>query len=100
MDKNTIEKYYLVKQRINELEDKLSKYKEQIEKHMKNQGIKKMEVDGYVIKKNQVKNERINKKGCPIDIWEKYSSSSTYTSIEVKKMDKADEKKIISKKSV
>jgi len=99
MDKNTIEKYYLVKQRIHELEDKLSKYKEQIEKHMKNEGIKKMEIDGYVIKKTQVKNERINKKGCPSDIWEKYSISSTYTSIEVKMKDDKKENKLV-KKSV
>jgi hypothetical protein len=91
--KETVEKYYLVKQRQKELQTKLDKYKEIIENHMKSEGIKKMEVNEYIVKKTQVKNERINKKGCPVDIWEQYSVSSTYTSIDINKKDENKKEK-------
>ena len=82
----TIEKYYLTKQKIRELEEKLNKYKNTIENHMKNEGVKKIQTNDYIVKKIQTKNERVNKKSCPSEIWEKYNISTTYTSIDIQKI--------------
>jgi hypothetical protein len=77
----TIEKYYVTKQRIQELEEKLARYKSIIEKEVE----KKETFGSYTVQKRTIKNERINKKDCPSDIWKTYAKTSLYTTLDIKK---------------
>ena len=79
----TLEKFYETKQRIKELEEKAEKYKKILENELIIEN--KIKGDKYTFKRKESKNERINKKDCPEDIWKKYSKSSTYFSYEITK---------------
>ena len=98
----TIEKYIEVKERISDLEKKQQKYKELIEEYLLSKGASSLDQrvkdDLYNIKKTMCTKETISKKDLPVDIWEKYCSTSRYSMLTVKKID--PDKKTKKKKSL
>ena len=80
-----IEKYYETKQKIDDYNEKLEKYKKQILKQLEKDSEKTYKSEKFSVKIKAQKSERINKTDCPKDIWETYKKSSTYTSLDVKK---------------
>lgn len=87
----TVRKYYETKEKIQELEARLTKYKSLIERSMKETTLS---VGLYTIKRKTIKTERMNKRDCPPDVWKEHSTKSTYTTLEIKKKEHAIEKSI------
>jgi hypothetical protein len=79
-----LQKYYETKQKVDDYNEKLEKYKKQILKQLDKDASFKN--DTYQLKLKSTKNERINKSDCPKDIWEKYKKTSVYQSFDLKKI--------------
>jgi len=87
----TIQKYYDTKQKIQELEARLAKYKSLIERSMKEPTLS---AGKYTVKVKTIKTERMNKRDCPPDVWKEHATKSTYTTLEIKKKEHAIEKSV------
>jgi hypothetical protein len=87
----TVQKYYETKEKIRDLEVRLAKYKSLIERSMKEPVL---ETSKYTIRIKTTKVERMNKGDCPSDVWSQYAKKSTYTSLDVKKKERAIEKSV------
>ena len=84
IDKNDIEEildnWYKAKQEISLLEKKCERYKKCSEKIMNNFDKNNLITTKYNLKKINISRSTISKNDLPIDIWNKYSKSSSFTS--------------------
>ena len=86
----TLTKFIETKNKLEDLQKRHERYRKLIEDHMLNEGVAdlchKIDNDSYQIKKTLTSRETISKKELPKDVWEKYSKSSSYSIIRVKKL--------------
>jgi hypothetical protein len=75
-----LDKWYQTKQEIAELEKKLDKYKKIADKYFDYNDIDTISDSYFILKKREITKHTVSKKELPIDIWNKYSKESTYTS--------------------
>jgi len=77
MDEKILEKYYLAKQKMHDLEELLEYYKEIIEEHLDKEGIDHIKTPYFTVHRRNMTIERMSKKNCPQEIWNDYCSVST-----------------------
>lgn len=84
MDKNDIDEildnWYKTKQEISLLEKKCERYKKCSEKIMNNLNKNNLSTTKYNLKKINISKSTISKNDVPIDIWNKYSKISSFSS--------------------
>jgi DNA-directed RNA polymerase subunit N (RpoN/RPB10) len=78
------EKWNKYKKEITELEKKVQKYRDQIEREMNEQHINLLETDNYTISRIGCSKTTVSKKDMPEDIWDKYCKKSRYFMYNVK----------------
>jgi hypothetical protein len=74
----TLDKWYKNKDIITALEKKVKKYREKIEKYMDENGLNKLELQNFKLKRTIQNRRGISKKDVPKDIWDKYSKETSY----------------------
>lgn len=81
-DKSTIKKYIeewsKLKNSIASQEKEMEKYKSKVIDYMNKNEIQSLVADNFIVKSTKCKRETISKADLPLDIWEKYSKSSSY----------------------
>jgi hypothetical protein len=77
MDEKILEKYYMAKEKMKDLEELLEYYKEIIEEHLDKEGIDRIKTPQFTVDRRTMTIERMSKKNCPKEIWNDYCSSST-----------------------
>jgi len=86
----SLTKFIEIKNKLEELQKRHEKYRKVVEEHMIKEGVTELshriENDSYQIKKTLTSRETISKKELPRDVWERYSKSSSYSIIRVKKL--------------
>ena len=85
MDENILEKYYVAKQKMKDLEELLEYYKEIIEEHLDKEGVDRIKTPFFTVDRRSMTIERMSKKNCPKDIWNDYCSTSTARSLYITK---------------
>lgn len=80
------EKYFDTKNKIQDLNEKLEKYKKAIEKILDKDDTSKIRTEKFVVQRKTTKSERINKSDIPSDVWEKYKKTSKYNSLIIQKL--------------
>jgi hypothetical protein len=87
---STIAKFIETKTKLEDLQKRHERYRKIIEEHMMREGLveltQKIDGDSYQIKKTLSSRETISKKELPKEVWDRYSKSSTYSMIRVKKL--------------
>ena len=81
----TLEKWYEAKEKMSILEKKIQKYKDDIAKEMKKQGVKTISENGYIVQKRNMTKTYLSKDSVPTEIWKKYSTQSNYDCFVLKK---------------
>lgn len=93
--KDFLSKYIETKNKLKELEKKNEKYNKIIQEYMTKENINSLihEHDNqkYKFKKSVISRDIISKKDLPLDIWDKYSKSSSYIMLALTKI-KNDQK--------
>lgn len=88
--KDFLSKYIETKNKLKELEKKTEKYNKMIQEYMVKENMNSLihEHDNqrYKFKKSIVSRDTISKKDLPVDIWDKYSKSSSYVMLHLSKM--------------
>jgi hypothetical protein len=88
--KDFLSKYIETKNKLKELEKKTEKYNKMIQEYMTKENmnylIHEHDNQKYKFKKSIVSRDTISKKDLPLDIWDKYSKSSSYVMLHLSKM--------------
>jgi hypothetical protein len=66
------------REKIDDLEKQIKKYKQIATKYMDDQGKNSIVLDDFVLKKRKITKRTISKKDVPENIWEKYSKETSY----------------------
>ena len=80
-----LEKYYIAKNKLRDLEELLKYYKEEIETHLEKEGVDRIKTNRFTVDRRTLTIERMSKKSCPSEVWNDYASSMTTHPIYVKK---------------
>jgi hypothetical protein len=85
-----LSKYIETKNKLKELEKKNEKYNKIIQEYMTKESLNSLvhEYDNqkYKFKKSIISRDTISKKDLPIDVWDKYSKSSSYVMLSLTKI--------------
>jgi hypothetical protein len=73
-----IEKYIHIKEELSLLEKKAEKYKERIDKYMNDNNILKIDNNKSFVSRRLTSRNTISKQNVPKDIFEKYSTKTSY----------------------
>lgn len=73
-----LERWYLNKKKIAELEEKSEKYKRCAELIMNNKDTNEISSCFYKLKRREITRTSISKKDVPKDLWDRYSCEHTY----------------------
>lgn len=75
-----IEKWYILKQEISELERKLNRHKNKIKSYMKSNSINTLtnSSNTIIVDSRSVNSSRISRESIPRDLWNQYSKQSSY----------------------
>lgn len=88
--KDFLSKYIETKNKLKELEKKTEKYNKMIQEYMTKENMNSLihEHDNqkYKFKKSVVSRDTISKKDLPVDVWDKYSKSSSYVMLHLSKL--------------
>lgn len=82
---NIIEKWYKNKQELTKIQKKCDGYKKHIQKYMNKNNINTLNVGNYTITQRCILKECLLKKNIPSDIWNQYSTNSSYNSLYISK---------------
>jgi hypothetical protein len=82
---DTLEKWHSAKQQIDELEDKIKKYKSDITKEMNSKNIDSIKHGPYTVTRRRIARNSLSKENVPKQIWEQYSVKCNYDSFYLKK---------------
>ena len=74
-----------IKQQISQLEQKEKKMKLLIEDIMRDDGTNRLDSENYTITKRSMKRSQISQKDVPSDIWSKYSKTSEFSVLYLKR---------------
>jgi hypothetical protein len=74
----TIQLWHDSKIAFSDLEKKISKYRNQVEKYMDNNGLTKITLDNMTLKRTLQTRENVAKSDIPIDIWKKYKKETIF----------------------
>lgn len=83
---DVLQDWWECKQKIKNAEKRIAKYKKIVKKYMHENGTKQIVGEEYALTCRNVTTRRMVKKNIPIDIWNQYSSPSTYEMYTVKKV--------------
>ena len=73
-----IEKYISIKEELSLLEKRAEKYKERIEKFMNQNNLNKIDNDKSFVTRTLTSRSTLSKQNVPKDIFEKYSTKTSY----------------------
>ena len=82
---NKVTKYLEYKEKCSEVEKKLEKYKNDIKKYLKSNKLDKESLPIATISLQKASKSSISKKNTPDDVWKKYSKSTSYEILNVRK---------------
>ena len=86
----TISKFIETKNKLEDLQKRHERYRKIIEDYMINEGVvelsHELSNDSYQIKKTLTTRESISKKELPKEVWDRYSKTSSYSIIRIKKL--------------
>ena len=81
-----LEKWFLAKQQINDLESKIDKYKKIAENIMDHRMSDEIKNDKYILQKKDINRTSISKNDLPPDIWNKYCKENFYSAFYISKV--------------
>lgn len=81
-----IERYLSLKEELSSLEKKVDKYKQRVEEYMEKNKKDKLMYDKYIVTRNLTKRSTISKKNVPSDIFNRYSTETSYYVYNFKKI--------------
>ena len=73
-----LEKWDNAREKLKILEDKIEKYKASVIKELNSQGIETISTDKYKVSRRRNTKTYLSKEKVPKEIWEKYSSRTSY----------------------
>jgi hypothetical protein len=73
-----IQKWYELRELINQKEKEMEKYKSEVSKYMIDNELDEIKSGSIRVKKSVCNRDFLNKKDVPKDIWEKYSKKNSY----------------------
>ena len=82
-----IKEYIEAREQMKIVEEYLESCKTRIQDHMKNNDLNSITIDNYKVENKKITTQRMLKSNVPEDIWNKYSSPTTHTSLYVTKVD-------------
>ena len=97
---NLLDNWYKTKQEISLLEEKCEKYKKVSTKLMDQIEKKSLKTTYYSLKKIDIIKNTISKKDIPVDIWNKYSKETKYSSFYLNPIHKNKKSQRRKKKSI
>lgn len=79
MDTQTIlEKWYVAKEKISQLEKKIEKYKSAISKELNKKETDKLTIGGYTVTRRRTTRTTLSKNNVPETIWKEYATKCHY----------------------
>ena len=73
-----LEKWDTAREKMGILEEKIKKYKEEVEQEMNRRGATKLSIGKYTVTKRKSTRGYLSKETVPSDIWQKYSTRCSY----------------------
>jgi hypothetical protein len=73
-----LEKWYEAKKKIEDLEDRINEYKNKITKEMNTKNIDKIQTENFCVSRKRNTRSYLTKDNVPVDIWNKYSTRSSF----------------------
>jgi len=73
-----LEKWDKYKKELSEIEKKVQKYKELVEKYMNEETVNSLETKNYTVSRINCSKSTVSKKDVPEEIWNKYERRSKY----------------------
>ncbi len=80
----TVEKWYKYKGELAELEKKVQRYKDKVEKYMNSDETNNLNLNNFIISRSSCIKTTVSKKEVPEEIWNKYCKKSKYWMYSVK----------------
>ena len=74
----TLEKWHKYKAELSELEKKVQRYKDKVEKHMNNEQTNNLSTNNFSVSRVNCSKTTVSKKEVPEEIWNKYCKRSKY----------------------
>jgi hypothetical protein len=74
--KETIEDWYQLKRRLNDLEKRIDQNRDKIIKYMDENNVDTVLTEDLIVKRIDTERESISKKDIPADLWSKYSKKT------------------------
>jgi hypothetical protein len=87
-----LEKWFLAKQQINELESKINKYKKIAENIMDHRMSDEIKNDKFILQKKDINRTSISKNDLPPEIWNKYCKENFYSAFYISKINEKRKK--------
>ncbi len=82
--KELLENYQQIKEKLEYYSSKLEKVKKKIKSEVEKMPKQQFETKDFSISVKSINRQTISKKSVPIDIWKKYSLTSTYSQLNIK----------------
>ena len=76
--KQIIQLWYEAKTTANDLEKKINKYRDYIEKYMNVNALDKINLDNIALKRTLQTRENMDRKHIPTDVWQKYKKETIF----------------------
>jgi hypothetical protein len=74
----TIQLWYEAKTTANDLDKKINKYRNYIEKYMDTNGLDKINLDNIALKRTLQTRENMAREHIPTDVWQKYKKETIF----------------------
>tara|TARA_B110000438_G_scaffold71675_1_gene71885 strand:+ start:581 stop:841 length:261 start_codon:yes stop_codon:yes gene_type:complete len=78
---DTLQKWYDKKEQIKKLTKDCERYKKRVDTYMKEHDLHTLDCMKHKVVKKKITSNRIIKKNIPENIWEKFSTETSYTSL-------------------
>jgi hypothetical protein len=77
--------WHNAKLQIDALEEKISKYRVAVAREMNKQDVNKFTVGNYTVSRRRTTKSHITKANVPVDIWNRYATSSSFDAFYLKR---------------
>lgn len=81
----TLEKYYMAKEKLKDLQELIDYYKETIEDYLNESDRDILRTSRFTVERRSMTTERLSRKNCPPDVWKDYAKEYVVKYITVTK---------------